>query len=273
MFQDKVQDSFLGSQENGLGKFSFGGFAKWVVKKVGGVIRDKVPLGIGNLIADALNELMNDGWELKSGEIYEPTLTEQNLVDGWVDTKFSPFCGNLTKELDTALKSPDLKSQVEKINKVLSKICFVQTYYRTNNTNGLSADAVQWRSDYIKSIFTPFLNLIETTLSAKPVISKQMKNVNSNLNYLEVSTIASITSIPSNYTCNHYAVNQNVILEPAIPAITSPVDGTVTEVPTAPTKTDGTTATDSNFLQKNAVWFGIAGMAIWAFSGKKKSKK
>lgn len=272
MFSDKVEDNFLKGSSVGLGKFSFKGFGRSLVKGLGKVVRSAVPI-LGDLICDAIDSQLNEGWELKSGEgSYEPTYTEESVINGFVESKFNPFCVNLTKELDAAMKSYDLKTQVEKINKVLSKICFVQAHFRTNQTNGLSADAVQWRSDYIKSIFTPFLNVIETSLSAKPVVARQMTNVASNLNYLEVASIASVASIPANYTCNHYKVNPGVIMEPAIPAITDPIDGTVTEIPTTPTNAGTSPATEKNFLQKNGFPLALGAVALWALFSKKKKK-
>lgn len=284
MFSDKGQDNFLRRQENGLGKSAFWGAVGRVFAGIAGGIIETAGGPVGKFINKHLNDWIYNGEDVfKTGITpYEPTASEQAILDPWNKQKISPWIGKLAKELDAAFSASTIEDQIAKINKVMSKICYVKQYYVSKETAGLSVQAIQWRHEYLNVLLAPLLDLIVTTTSNKPISTKNMTNTGVNTTAADFAGIIPTANFTNNYNCNHYKVNAGVIELPVMEPIgTEPTTGLPVIVPIsepAPTGTgtatnpDGTPATEKTFLQKNGVPLALGVVALWALLSKKKKK-
>ncbi len=169
---DNVQDTrnnAMGSMQTG----KKGGFwRRFLQAAIVGVGASLGPIGI--IVASAVITAMetntstdeNPGGNYEDSKPgaqsdYEPSASEQTILENWVTQKFNPFYKNLVSQLSTALSNPNLQIQIASLNKVQEKLCVVHSFYATQDSAGLSPAAVAYRLELIQTLLEPIATLID----------------------------------------------------------------------------------------------------------------
>ncbi len=216
---------------------------------------------------DTLIQYGNDdpGWtHKKSGTVvdYEPTTSENNILEQWKNNKFLPFYSKLATDLATAFQQQTLAAQLIKVNQVRNKMCIVATYFNNNETTGLSQKAIQLRTDFISYSFEPLFTMIEDSFYDHDLIEQDMNVSLSNLTINQYSPLIN-TANGMSLICKNYIdiPGDSNHVAPLVITNTSPA------IELAPVATSSSNKSNDN----TSLWIGIfvAGvLAISLFTGK-----
>ena len=161
----------------------FGAWLKRTIAKAVDVlatVADGATLGLANgLIAEIVSTIdttledLTGGsfWQAKgnfgnfSNEI-ELTESEESILDTWFDTKFKPYYANLVIAASDAINTKNEAAAINKINVVLRKIGFINHYYKNNETQGLSQNAINARMKLLGSLNKPLIKEITDEFGA-----------------------------------------------------------------------------------------------------------
>lgn len=271
-----------------------GKFGDWLKRKIKKVIKviESIPIVgplVSELVEDFMKEVTNDyggedpksWWNVPAARelpSYEPTISEQQLLDAWADGRLEPFYKRLAEEVSAALRLSDFSQQVRAINTALGKMCVARYHFTYNETEGLSKNAVNLRLQLLDEIFAPIeqliaesldtSNLVLTQVSVRPVFSDYAPLISSSSlaafscdNYIGGNTVQNQSFLPSGTTITGLLPDK--IIKPVNPVVKVP---TVT----------GNTAQPSDKKDKTGVLIGVA-MGITALvlllSGGNKKKK
>ena len=233
----------------------------WICRKLNQLAdwcRDNVPV-IGNSIANKLQFASDvaSAVGLRVMTDYEPTASEDLILNNFKDNKLQPFLKSLADDVTFAFTQTSLSEQLIIINNVLNKMCVVQKYFNANETAGLSQSAINLRSDLIENAFRSIHDLIDTSLQG--ITQIEVDALINKTNASEYYPI--ITSSPSlTVRCYNY-VNTGVSDAPI----------KVTEVTTTSPST--TTSTNLNTISSKrnlGIAIGLFALAlVLAMSGKK----
>jgi hypothetical protein len=278
------------SQETGLN----GKFGAWLKKKIQKVIKivESIPV-VGPIIADVLDEglklLTNDyggdnpdSWwnppaarELPS---YEPTISEQQLLDAWADGRLEPFYKRLAEEVSAALRLSDFSQQVRGINAALGKMCVARYHFTYNETAGLSPNAVSLRMQLLDEIFAPIEQLIAESLDASNLVLAQVSVRPVFSDYAPLISSSSTAAFScDNYIGGDTAQNQSflpagtTIMQLLPDKIVKPVNPVV-KVPTVTGNTPQPSDKKDNTGVLVGVAMGIAALILLLSGGGKKKK-
>ena len=315
MFPEVKNNSLILSQELGLN-----GFWKKLAQKLAGIalgmVRE-VPV-VGNFIADEITSRISK-WMSDNGQStdmnrgvveYVPTPAEELIIVDWNANKFAPFYKILVSDLTIGLGQLSVQAQISAINIAFAKMMVIRDWHINNNTVGLSASAVAWRTEYIVALFQPLFDKIDEIISpyqydetamwlpdVKSIMSQELPSIN----YLPLISGTPYGLIVHQYFIRGYAPNTPMLpgydgsTAPPLPPVTPPVTPPVVFPPTqtsppvitpvvTPTPTKPVTpvvpkpvatpvAQPQNFLQKNKAVIGIGALvlaALWPSDKKKK---
>lgn len=298
MFPSEKKSGFIVAyQANGLNGF----WRKLAQKLVGialGMVRE-VPV-VGNFIADEITSRIS-AWMASNGQShdmgrtaadYDPTPSEESLITNWNASQFAPFYKILATELAAGLNQGSVTAQIAAINIAFAKMMVVRDWHKTNNTAGLSASAVAWRTEYIVTLFQPLFDKIadvitpyqyDETAMWLPAVKSVMSQELPLMNYAPL-----ISGIPSGlivhqYFIRGYAPNTPMLpgydggstVIPNLPPATEPpiVTPTNPNVPSVPKPIAPAVAKPQNFLQKNKVMVIGGALLALAFLPEDKKKK
>ena len=159
-------------------------------------------------IVDGINDTF--GTNLK---ISDPTLTssEVTILDDWDLNQFTPFVKTLFESLQNVNKTSLSNNQrIQFANDMLLKIKACSTFYKTNETNGLSNNAISVRNTYIGNAFEGFYKIFTSDTNVFfqqyewTTIQEQI-NVNT-LPFLDIQGII-------NYSCDLFNIPNVSVLE------------------------------------------------------------
>jgi hypothetical protein len=244
-----------------------GGFWRFLVRSALKVIA-QIPI-VGGAVAEAVSSIVVDsgteetvgGWSAaKKGMFtvipveYEPTASEEAILTPWTQTKFNIFYKNLATKLSQSLASTNPSVQLAGINTALAKMCAVSAYFKTNDTHGLSPNAVIFRSDLIEELFAPINQIIADSLNG----GFQQTTGITKANPADYAPFA----VSGGYTCKQFTATQSTGVQPII---------TITDYPA--TSTGATPGAASAGKSNTGLYIaGALAAAILFWPSKKRNK-
>lgn len=223
-----------------------GWFGRMVKKLIGLALNvvGEVPIIGGTIqkeLTKVVDQLMDDSsfFQRKAPE-FEPSPAEAAIIENWATTKLNPFYKVLVTQLSNAFAMADFNAQLAQINNVMLKICVLKQYYTTNETVGLSVDAVQSRMEVITRILLPVENLITKSIAEYDTVVNLTP-------YVFAVTTANATQfapliarlVPQQFTCNKYVATDKPNLSPGkitLPTKDLPIKVTTPIKTTVPVK-------------------------------------
>lgn len=160
---------------NGLNGW-FGRFLKKAINKIADfadATLNRATFGIAKEIVqikDFTSDIGSGGsdfWNKTTGglpvdETYEPTATEEIILDRFVDN-FKLIVTNLTQFAESINSNTNVASKLQMVNYLNQRIGVIIYYYRNNELNGLSTNAIALR----EAIMQPFFDVIIKIPSGK----------------------------------------------------------------------------------------------------------
>jgi hypothetical protein len=146
----------------GLGKFAISAnLRRWIKRAC-----DFMPYP-ADVIISALVELIPEG-RLVNGIEYEPTAFENTILEEF-SRKIAGFITLINNDFEKALLINDFNGQMYAFNDIAGRIAYVRWFYLTNDTKGLSQNAIDLRSDLIEALTDTIFTRIETTFKTNNV--------------------------------------------------------------------------------------------------------
>lgn len=157
-------------------------------------------------IVDAIDDVFLEKNGLLSIE-YEPTPSESTILENWRTNRLMPFYRNLSLQLASINQQGTLTEQLAIANIALQKMCVVESYFATYETNGLSTNAVYLRLELINKIFEPLYEIIDSTFENQNL---QTNNVNIAFNSSMIADYNPLISTSQSFTANclNYMIEQ-----------------------------------------------------------------
>jgi len=121
--------------------------------------------GVGSYLEDMIKSLQgkvnafidSKAWlnGLHGASDGEVTPQEENILNNWLTSQFTPFVEGLFNEITLAMQLPTPLSQVIAINAVLNKIDGAQDFYAVDGQDGLSQNAIDQRQYLVAFALEP----------------------------------------------------------------------------------------------------------------------
>lgn len=282
MFPATRQNNFpvAYNANQGLNGF-FGRLAK---KLIQAAFKTLSAIPLVNVVAEEISTAINDWaggydgsfWN-RTAQTYEPNASEEAILTQWTTSKFNVFFKRIGEELSAAI-SLNGSGKFQAVNNVLAKMQYVQTYFATNETAGLSAKAIEFRSQFMQEVFNPLVRLIEENMAGYALESDTALP----------GSASSYAPLINNVLQNAFAVHlfrdptesaSGEILSPIelpgikpikTPVTTQPV--TTIPVNTLPVTTQPGTPTKTDSTGRNKKIIGGLAIAVLLYFGLKKSK-
>lgn len=114
---------------------------------------------------------------------YEPTQSEEVILKTFLETKLSVFAASLYKDTQDVLALNNFNEQVKQLEVLINKSEVVSQYYLTNETEGLSPQAIELRNELINYVFISLDGIIDiistrnNVLLKKQTVRKIVKNL------------------------------------------------------------------------------------------------
>lgn len=230
------------------------------------IIGDRIASKIDIIVAvvDTIDDVFLEGKGTLSIE-YEPTPSESAILESWQTNRLMPFYRNLTLQLATISQQGTLTEQLAIANKGLQKMCIVENYFATNETNGLSTNAVYLRLELISKIFEPLYEMIEATFANQNL---QNKNVSITFNSGISSDYSPLISTTQNFISNCLiytieSVENSSVSNDSVPLVFPKTDTTQTI----------TRESNDNLLFIGICIAGIIAVTILSTDKKKENKR
>lgn len=251
-----------------------GGFFKRLVQAALGALTVANPI-VGALVTLAVKELIknDDGSSWIMSRMmpqfeYEPTPIEEGILESWLAKKFNLFNDILLNDLAAALKSANAATRIEGINIATAKMCVAAEYFKYNETDGLSPDAIIFRNDLIQEVFTPIRALIQQHVAGlqetKVVVTAQ-------------PDAFTPFWIEGTYQCTKFVAASSSNLSTKTPPTKTldpnPTVNVGTEVKPTQTVTDQTETTKTNKPNTGLVLAALGTIAFLFWPSKKRNKK
>lgn len=268
-------------QNQGLGGW-FGklirGLARGVLKIASGI-----PL-VGPVVKEidkslGLTEMINnpDNWNWRAADQdYEPTASEAVVLTSFSE-KLKPFYYTLANDLSSGLQMAATAEKILIVNSCLNRMSVVKAYFASNETAGLSSDAVKSRDEIILTVFQPLHDVINQYMEGEaatvvPVTLTITQEIANQFSGLISGSLQ--TAYPSQ---NYREVSEGTPALPGsvtnLPAIPGPSKGDSGIVPTKQEPIEPETE-GSGLVKKAAVvgLFALAAYLIFGGETKKPSK-
>jgi len=210
------------NNNQGLNGF-FGRLAKKLIAMAIKVMA-QIPVA-GPILADVLDSAVNDwtnnyenSWWHRTSE-YEPTPAEEAIVTPWFENKVMPFYQSISTQLSNAFKLPNPQLQIEAINKVMTRICVAKEYHKTQNSKGLSKNAIDWRTGILDEILLPLESLITTSVSKISGVVMENASASATTTAADFSGLVDMATFNlANYSCKNYRLTSSgtTVIAPVI---------------------------------------------------------
>jgi len=267
------------SQNQGLG----GWFGRMVRKLAGAVLKIAEGMPIVGMVVKAANEALNlsgmienpDNWNWRStDQEYEPTASEAAVLTTFTE-KLKSFYRTLANDLSTGLQMAGTAEKILIVNSCLNRMSIVKAYFASNETAGLSSDAVKSRDEIILTVFQPLHDVINqymegeaaTVVPVTLTITQEIANQFSGLISGSLQTAYS--------SQNYREISEGTPTLPGsvinLPAIPGPSKGDSGIVPTKQEPIEP--ETEGSGLVKKAAVVGFLALAAYLIFGGKETKK
>lgn len=264
----------------------------WICRALDKVIgiANKVPI-IGKFVATIAQEAQkvvdfidNTVIEGLNGLEYEPTISEDAILQPWLNNQFLPYFEKVANEVAVAFGNSDFDKQLAQINTALLKMCVVKSYYANISTPGLSNQASQVRLGLIIESFktlelfiTKSVEQYETVITLNDYVFAANSS-----NSAQFNPLITVLLNGQQFACKRYVATEipNSKPKPFLPIKTTPGttvipvpnNPSLPATPTTPTNT-ATTPTKSIFTVKNGIIGLVAGFLLNELFKKEKTKK